>query len=340
KRQRMVYVPLINGVAGDPRARPAYLGVSEATKNRLAGLRASHVASESGKGFALRIGRRNQPVAALEVEGFAFPERQREYLNLALNIAPVLALAISNARHFQKLNRLNADLARSNKELAQFAGVISNGLSAPLHTVAARLEQLAATAGSQLPADAAALLAQAALDADHAQRLIEGLMAYFRIEAAGKPFALTDCEVAVRQAIGQLADRIAATGAAVTFDPLPAVMGDAEQIVLLFRQLIESALRRRGEQPPTVHIRAELQVGETAPAADQAEIGWLFAVEDNGVAIPADRLATLFDLFAGPDDGMGLAIGKKIVERHGGRIWAAAEAGRGNTLYFTLPAAG
>ncbi|MEJ5199764.1 MAG: ATP-binding protein, partial [Anaerolineae bacterium] len=323
----------------DPRARPAYLGVSEATKNRLAGLRSSHAASESGKGFALRIGRRNQVVAALEVEGFAYPHLQHEYLNLALNIAPVLALAITNARHFQKLNELNADLARSNAELGQFAGVISNGLSAPLQTIAQRLEQLAGQHGDELSAAAADLLAQATQGAGHMQRLIDGLTAYYRVDMAGKTFELTDCEVAVRQAIGNLAELIAETGAAVTFDPLPAVMGDADQIVLLFRHLIEGALRRRGERPAAVHIHAELQVG-----AGQAEIGWLFAVEDNGVGIPADQIVTLFDMFAGPEGttattNMGLAICKKIVERHGGRIWAESEPGRGSTFYFTLPAA-
>lgn len=341
---RMVYVPVINGVAGDPRSRPAYLGVSDAARNRLANLRTSHATSESGKGFALRIGRRNQVVAALEVEGFAYPHLQADYLNLALNIAPVLALAITNARHFQKLNELNTNLARSNAELAQFAAVISNGLNAPLHTIANRLELLAARHGAGLPADAAALLAQATQEAGAMQRMIEDLLTYCRVDAAGRPFELTDCEAVARQAIGNLADLIRATAAAVTFDPLPAVMGDAAQLVLLFQHLIAHALRPNAETPPAVHIRAELQVGEVAPATGQAEISWLFAVRDNGPAIPADQIAALFDMYgrpegAAPAGGMGLAICKKIVERHGGRIWAESAPGQGNTFYFTLPAA-
>lgn len=341
---RMVYVPVINGVAGDPRSRPAYLGVSDATRRRLAGLRASHASSESGKGFALRIGRRNQIVAALEVEGFAYPHLQADYLNLALNIAPVLALAITNARHFQKLNELNADLARSNAELAQFATVISTYLSAPLQTLAGQLEQLAARHRAELSADAADLLAQATQDAGHMERMIDDLLTYCRVDTAGKPFELTDCEVVVRQAIADAAGLIGETAAAVTFDPLPAVMGDAAQLVLLFQHLIEDALRRRGETRPAVHVRAELQVGEAAPATGRAEISWLFAVQDNGLAIPADQIAALFAMdgrpqAAAPPSGMRLAICKKIVERHGGRIWAESAPGQGNTFYFTLPAA-
>lgn len=341
---RMVYVPVINGVAGDPRSRPAYLGVSDATRHRLAGLRASHASSESGKGFALRIGRRNQIVAALEVEGFAYPHLQADYLNLALNIAPVLALAITNARHFQKLNELNADLARSNAELAQFATVISTDLSAPLQTLAGRLEQLAARHGAELSADAAALLAQATRDAGHMQQMIADLLTYCRVDTAGKPFELTDCEVVMRQAIANVAGLIGETAAAITFDPLPAVMADPAQLVLLFQHLIENALRRRGETPPAVHVRAELQMGEVVPATGRPEINWLFAVQDNGPAIPADQIAALFAMdgrpqTAAPGTGMGLAIGKKIVERHGGRIWAESAPGQGNTFYFTLPAA-
>jgi signal transduction histidine kinase len=342
---RLVYVPLIDGSPGEARARPAYQGVSEATKNRLAGLRASHAWTELGKGFTLRIGRRSQAIAALEVDGFTYPNLARDYLNLALNIAPVLALAISNARQFQKLNAANASLARSNAELAQFAAVVSNDLSAPLRAVSGHLERFAARHADQLAGEAADLIAQAVAGAGHMRKLVDALLAYCRVDMADRAFELTDCEVVVRQAMRNLAGPIADVKATVAFDPLPAVMGDAAQLVLLFQNLIENALKFRGAQPPEVHIRAELQVGEPTSADEQAPIGWLFALQDNGIGIAPEHAAGIFDLFhraPGQDTrngtGMSLAICKKIVERHGGRIWFESAPGQGTTFYFTMPA--
>ncbi len=342
---RLVYLPLVDGLPGDARVRPAYQGISEATRNRLAGLRSNYAWTESGKGFTLRIGRRDQTVAVLEVDGFSYGELGRDYLNLALNIAPVLALAISNARQFQKLNAANASLARSNAELEQFAAIISNDLSAPLHTVAHHLAAFRERHESGLAAEAQQLIGQAAEGTAHMQRLIDDLLAYCRVDMAGKAFELTDCEAVVAQALRNLAGLIADTAATVTHDPLPAVMGDFGQLTLLFQNLIGNALRFRGEQPPIVHIRAELQVGE-AEAAAQGEIGWLFAIQDNGIGIDPAHAEQIFGLFRRPADqemrsgtGMGLAICKKIVERHGGRIWFESVPGQGSTFYFTLPAA-
>ncbi len=342
---RLVYVPLVDGSPGDARARPVYQGVSEAIKSRLAGLRASHAWTESGKGFTLRIGRRSQAVAVLEVDGFSYPELGRDYLNLALNIAPVLALAIANARQFQKLNAANTNLARSNAELEQFAAVVSNDLGAPLRNVTRHLKLFAERHADQLSGEAAILIAQAGEGASHMQKLIDDLLAYCRVDMVDQAFELTDCEVVVQRAIRNLASLIEDTGATVTFDPLPAVSGDGGQLALLFQNLIGNALVFHGDRPPEVHIRAELQVGEPALADGQAEIGWLFAIQDNGIGIDPEHAEQIFGLFrrapgqeARSGTGMGLAICKKIVERHGGRIWFESAPGQGATFYFTMPA--
>lgn len=342
---RLVYVPLVDGVPSDARARPAYQGVSEAVKSRLADLRASHAWTESGKGFTLRIGRRDRVVAVLEVEGFSYPELGRDYLNLALNIAPVLALAIANARQFQKLDAANARLARSNAELAQFAAIVSNDLTAPLHTVARALALFTDRHAGEAPAEARGLIAQATAGASHMQKLVEDLLAYCRVDMVDKAFELVDCETVVRQALRNLAGLIEETGAAVACDPLPAVMGDAGQLALLFQNLIGNALKFRSAQTPAVQMHAELQVGAPETAAGDAEINWLFAIQDNGIGIDPEHAAQIFGLFrrapgqeARSGTGMGLAICKKIVERHGGRIWFESAPGQGATFYFTMPA--
>jgi signal transduction histidine kinase len=343
---RLIYVPLLDGRAGDASARPAYQGVSEAVKSRLAGLRAGHAWTESGKGFTLRIGRRDRMVAVLEVEGFSYPELRRDYLNLALNIAPVLALAIANARQFQKLDAANTRLARSNAELEQFAAVVSNDLAAPLHTVAYTLARFTDRHAGEASDEALGLIAQAAAGASHMQKLIDDLLAYCRVDLVDKAFELVDCEVIVRQALRNLAGAIEETGAAIACDPLPAVPGDAGQLALLFQNLIGNALKFRGAQTPAVQVRAELQVGAPDTAADQEEIHWLFAIQDNGIGIDPEHAEQIFGLFrrapgqeARSGTGMGLAICKKIVERHGGRIWFESAPGQGATFYFTVPAA-
>ncbi len=344
---RLVYVPLIDGRPGDACARPAYQGVSDAIKSRLASLRASHAWTESGKGFTLRIGRRDRVVAVLEVEGFSYPELRRDYLNLALNIAPVLALAISNARQFQKLDTANTSLARSNAELEQFAAIVSNDLAAPLHTVSRTLARFTDRHAAEVSGAALGLIVQAAAGASHMQKLIDDLLAYCRVDMVDKAFELVDCEVVVRQTLRNLAGLIEETGAAITCDPLPAVMGDAGQLTLLFQNLIGNALKFRGPQAPAVQLRAELQVGAEESAAGQAEISWLFAIQDNGIGIDPEHAEQIFGLFrrapghaaqADSGTGMGLAICKKIVERHGGRIWFESAPGQGATFFFTVPA--
>jgi signal transduction histidine kinase len=342
---RLVYVPLIDGVAGDARGWPTYLGVSEATKSRLAGLANSYAWSESGKGFALRIGRQRQVVAALELDGFAYPELKRDYLNLALDIAPVLGLAIANARHFQRLGATNALLARSNAELEQFAAVVSSDLRDPLHTVTRFLDQLVEQHGPQLAPAAEELVAQASAGTRYMQQSIDDLLAYCRVDAVDQAFELVDCEMLLQQVLRNLNASMVEAAATVTSDPLPAVMGDRAQLILLFQNLIGNAIKFRGGAAPVIHIRSELQIGDEPLADGQAEFGWLFAVQDNGIGIEpaqAERIFGLFRRAAGQEmrggTGMGLAICKKIVERHGGRIWFESTPGRGATFYFTVPA--
>lgn len=340
---RLVYVPLMDGVPGDVRARPAYIGVSDAVKTRMAGLHSSYAWTESGKGFTLRIGRRNQIFAVIEADGLSYPDLKHDYLNLGLNIAPVLALAIANARQFQKLSTAKTLLERSNAELEQFAAIVSNDLREPLHTLAHRLELLTARYAAQLPDDAVTLIAQANQDAGYMQRLIDDLLAYCRVDMIDRAFELTDCEIVVQQVLRNLAGLIEDAGATISCDPLPAVEGDITQLTLVFQNLISNAIKFRSERLPEINIRAELQVGD--PTAEQAEISWLFAVQDNGIGIDPGYAEQVFGLFShAPGQkvrsgtGMGLAICKKIIERHGGRIWFESTPGQGTTFYFTIPA--
>jgi light-regulated signal transduction histidine kinase (bacteriophytochrome) len=166
------------------------------------------------------------------------------------------------------------------------------------------------------------------------QRLIHDLLSYSRVDRRGKDFTPTDCAAVVATARTNLHVAIEESGATVITTPLPVVMADETQLVQLFQNLLGNAIKFHGEQPVLVDIGAERRGNE-----------WLFWVCDNGIGIEpqyVERIFLIFQRLHGrgqyPGTGIGLAIVKKIVERHGGSIWVESEPGKGSTFYFTLPA--
>jgi light-regulated signal transduction histidine kinase (bacteriophytochrome) len=167
------------------------------------------------------------------------------------------------------------------------------------------------------------------------QQLINDLLAYSRVGTQGKPFQPTDCTALLDQALATLQPAIQESGAVVTRDGLPTVLADASQLGQVFQNLLSNALKfRQKDVPPRVHVWAERQ-GST----------WRIAVQDNGIGIDPQYVERIFAIFQRlhttaqyPGTGIGLAICKKIVERHGGRIWVESQPGKGATFSFTLPA--
>jgi len=232
--------------------------------------------------------------------------------------------------------RMLAELTRSNRELEQFAYVASHDLKEPLRKVRIYLQLLERRCRGQLDEEAGQFIAYAVDAAERMQNLIQDLLAYARVGSRGKPFEAVDCAAPFREAAANLEAAIRESGAAVTCGPLPTVWADATQLAQLFQNLLGNAIKFRGARPPAVHVEARGEGGE-----------WLFAVRDNGIGIDprfVDRLFVIFQRLHSqseyPGTGIGLAICKKIVERHGGRIWVETKPGEGATFRFTLPAAG
>ncbi len=227
----------------------------------------------------------------------------------------------------------NDELRRSNAELEQFASVASHDLQEPLRMVASYTQLLARRYTGKLDADADEFIAFAVDGAARMQRLIRDLLSYSRVGSQGQAIVETSSEKALGQAIRNLRGAIDESGAVVSHDPLPVVQADETQLIQLFQNLVGNAIKYRGTGIPNVRISAA-RTGMTK---------WMFAVTDNGLGIDPqyfDKIFGMFqrlhkrDEFAGT--GIGLAICKKIVERHGGNISVESQPGEGSTFRFPL----
>jgi PAS domain S-box-containing protein len=233
----------------------------------------------------------------------------------------------------EKLGGAMTDLERSNRELEQFAYVASHDLQEPLRKVASFTQLLAERYADKLDEDARQFIGYAVDGAHRMQGLINDLLAYSRVGTRGSEFAPVDGEVAFETAVGNLQMAILETGAEVTHGRLPTILGDGTQLVQLFQNLIGNAIKFHGKAPPRVHVAAARQEKE-----------WVFQVSDNGIGIAPEYFNRLFVIFQRlhsraeyPGTGIGLAISKRVVERHGGRIWVESEPGNGSTFFFTIP---
>jgi light-regulated signal transduction histidine kinase (bacteriophytochrome) len=245
-----------------------------------------------------------------------------------------LAVELDERRQTEQLlAHYTEDLKRSNAELEQFAYVASHDLQEPLRMVAGFTQLLSRRYRGKLDKDADEFIAYAVDGATRMQQLLQDLLAYSRVGTRGKPLAPIDANLVFNQARANLLPLIEENHAQVTAEPLPTVLGDEVQLVQLFQNLIANALKFRTDQPPKIRISAR-----------EEEKQWLFSLRDNGIGIAPEHQERIFLVFQRlhhrseyRGTGIGLALCKKIVERHGGRIWVESEPGRGATFYFTLP---
>jgi len=320
-------------IVNDPATHPDRVGIPE-----------GHPPLTSFLGVPLKHAGKTIGMIALANKPSGYSDRDREGLE-ALAVAFVEALMRSRAEAAlrrahaeleERVRERTAELARSNAELEQFAYVASHDLQEPLRMVRSFVELLQQRYAGQLDAEADEFIGFAVDGAARMQALIRGLLAYSRVDRRTSSPGPVDCDRLVQNALRNLQVAIAEAKAQVTHDPLPTVTGDETQLLQLFQNLLGNAIKFRNEAAPRVHIAAARRGAE-----------WVFSVRDNGIGFDpqyAERIFMIFQRLHTREEyggtGIGLAVCKKIVECHGGRIWAESAPGQGSTFYFTLPVKG
>jgi len=260
--------------------------------------------------------------------------REIELIESAAHLA---GLAITRRRDEQRLQERAEELARSNAELERFAYVASHDLQEPLRMVTSFTQLLSQRYTGKLDKDADEFIGFAVEGAVRMQQLIEDLLSFSRVSSRPRVLARVDAATALQRARDNLRVSIEQSGAELRSEKLPEVTADEAQLALVFQNLIGNAIKFRVPgTPPVVEVKAERQDGH-----------WLFEVKDNGIGIDPKHREKIFTMFQRlhprsvyPGNGIGLAICKRILERHNGRIWVESSPGAGTTFYFTIPDAG
>ena len=232
----------------------------------------------------------------------------------------------------KQLGVANQVLEQSNVELKQFAYVASHDLQSPLRSISGFVQLLQLEYEGKLDEQAQDWIRRTVHSIEQMQTLIRDLLSYSRVDARSRPFTQIPFVEIVNDALTLLDSSIHDSGAQVTWDTLPVIMGDRSQLVQLVQNLIGNGLNYRGDQPPRIHVSAERRGAE-----------WMFSVRDNGIGIDPKYHEQIFEIFKRlhdqkeyPGTGIGLAVCRRVVNRHGGKIWVESEPGHGSTFCFTI----
>jgi light-regulated signal transduction histidine kinase (bacteriophytochrome) len=263
-------------------------------------------------------------------------DTQRALLNILEDIETERITAAEAKALLESVKRTAEELERSNKDLEQFAYVASHDLQEPLRAVSGFVALLQHRYGDSLDDKAREYIGAAVDGAQRMQTLIDDLLEYSRVGTGGRTLEPTSARTALDRAIANLDASIREAEAVITADPLPVVPADGVQLAQLFQNLIGNAIKFRSDRPPSIHVACQHRRGS-----------WIISVQDNGIGIERQYAERIFLIFQRlhtrrnyPGTGIGLAICRRIVERHGGRIWVESQPEQGATFSFSIPDGG
>ena len=279
--------------------------------------------------WALQKDENNVPMGFMEINS-DITERKKAEKSL---IEAHDRLELKVQERTAELNVLVEELKRSNEELKQFAYVTSHDLQEPLRTISSFTQLLKRRYTNKLDDDADEFIDYIVAGANRMQTMIKALLDYSRVNTRNVEFKLSDFQEILNQTLNSLKIAIDESNAVIIIDPLPTIKVDDKQMVQLFQNLISNAIKfRKKHESMEIHISCEVSTN------------YLFSVSDNGIGIEPQFKERIFEVFQRlhtrdeySGTGIGLAVCKKIVERHGGQIWVESELGKGSTFYFTIP---
>jgi len=278
--------------------------------------------------------------ALLALVGY-FAEKAQRRARTAEDANASLGLEIAERRrveeelqeNYEVMERNARELKRSNSELEQFASVASHDLQEPLRVISGYLQLLSRRYAGKLDASADEFIRFSVEGAARMQSIISDLLAFSRVGSGEKSFAPVDCAEVMAQTRRHLSKAIEESGAVITHGPLPTVTADASQLGQLFMNLVGNSIKYRADRAPSIHVATKESDGE-----------WLFLLTDNGIGFDMRHSEKVFEMFKRlhgrekySGTGIGLAICKKVVENHNGRIWVESRPGAGSTFFFTIP---
>ncbi|HEX3013839.1 MAG TPA: PAS domain S-box protein [Methanobacterium sp.] len=276
------------------------------------------------------LNKRDGKKVPVEVTGFPIEIRGQ---NLVLGMARDIS---ERKRYEKKLKKTIHELKRSNDELQQFAYITSHDLQEPLRTIASFTQLLERRYKNKMGSDSDEFIEFIVDAATRMKEMIQGLLDYSRVGTRGGEFNFTDIEEVLITVLSNLHAAISESGAKITYDKLPTVLADKSQLIQLFQNMISNAIKfKKKNIAPQIHISSR---------GDEKKGEYIFSVSDNGIGLEPQYKNKIFEVFKrlhAMDEykgaGIGLAISKRIIERHGGQIWVESELGKGSTFYFTLP---
>lgn len=285
---------------------------------------------ETVKGMEVLLKRGDGTVSALNVNSAPIRDKRGRITGgVTVNVD-----ITDKKRAEQELKERARELERSNAELEQFAYAASHDLREPLRAISGYMSLLRQSHSDKLDEEGRKYVEASIQGADRLNRLIEDMLAYSKIGSKGCPFLVTDFERAFMTTLDGLKETVKDSGAIVTHDPLPSAVADEGQMIEVFQNLLTNAIKYRSAAQPRIHTSAERKGSE-----------WVFSVSDNGEGVPQEHRDKIWRMFYRvhnkqnrPGTGMGLSICRKIVERHGGRIWVEDNPTGGSVFKFTIPA--